>query len=393
MKKTDWLPTFCLLILFIFTLSPAGAADKPTLFSWAAGRIANLVTPGPAEAAGPGAPWEAQWEKTVAAAKKEGKVVIYSSGGKETQTAFGDGLKKNFGIETDWVGGRGPALSEKIMRERSAGLHIADVVIGASQPALMTLKPAGALQKLEGELILPEVIDPKAWLYGEFPWLDKDRYILAFMAYPDTTYIMNTNMVPPSELTSFKDLLDPKWKGKIVMDDPTFPGSGGAFFIGISKIMGLDFMRQLVKQEPVLTRNRRLLVEWVARGKYAIGLAPHTPFLAGFQNAGAPLAIGRAKEGSYFNSGIGILSLMKEAPHPNAARVFANWILTKEAQIAHAKITQQQSYRDDIPIDYLAPIRRRDPDIKYTRLVTEEYLQNYRSNLKLSKEIFEPLKK
>lgn len=372
-----------ILTILLLAACSKGIQSEPQKFS----------TPPPAEAASSKANWEVKWDKTVAAAKKEGKIVIYSSGGEETRTVFGDGLKKKFGLETEWVGGRGPELSEKIMMERRAGLHIVDVLIGASQPALMTLKPAGALQKLETELILPEVIDPKAWLLGEFPWLDRDHYIMSFMAYPDTTYVMNTDMVKPADLTSFKELLNPKWKGKIVMDDPTFPGSGGAFFIGISKIMGLDFMRELVKQEPFLTRDRRLLIEWVARGKYAIGLAPHTPFIPEFQNAGAPLAIGRPKEGSYFSSGIGILSLVNEPPHPNAARVFANWILTKEAQIAHANITQQQSYRDDIPVDYLPPIRQRDPNIKYFPLVTEEYLQNYNDNLKLSVDIFGPLKK
>lgn len=338
------------------------------------------------------APWEVKWEALLGIAKKEGKVIIYTAGGEDTRKALGEGFTRKFGIATEWVGGRGPELSEKIMMERRAGLHVVDVLIGASQPALMTLKPAGALTPLEKELILPEVINPKAWFLGEFPWLDKDHYIMSFMAYPDTSYVINTDFVKPGEAASFNDLLNPKWKGKLVMDDPTFPGSGGSLFIAVNKVMGPDYAKALAKQEPLLTRDRRLLIEWVARGKYSIGIAPHTPFIPEFQRAGVPLEIGRPKEGSYVASGIGVLSLINEAPHPNAARVFVNWVLTKEAQIAHAKETLQQSYRDDIPVDYLPPIRRRDPNMKYFPLVTEEYLQNYNDNLKKAQEIFGFLK-
>lgn len=374
---------FLIITLLLLASCSGGTTSKPE-----AAPAKPVVSDSTAKA-----DWEIKWDKWVEAAKKENRLVIYSSGGEDTRKAFGEGFKNRFGIESEWVGGRGPELSEKIMTERRAGLHIVDIVIGASQPLYVTLKPSGAVQKLEQELILPEVTDPKAWFLGEFPWLDKDHYIMSFMAYPDTTFIVNTDMAKAQEVSSFKNILNPKWKGKLVMDDPTFPGSGGAFFIGVAKIMGMDYMRELAKQEPLLTRDRRLLIEWVARGKYAIGIAPHTPFIPEFQRAGVPLEIGRPAEGSYFSSGIGILAMMSESPHPNAARVFVNWALSKEGQIAHAKETLQQSYRDDIPVDYLPPIRVRDPKMNYFPLVTEEYLQNYNDNIKKAQEIFGALNK
>lgn len=339
------------------------------------------------------ADWEMKWDKLVEAAKKEGKVIVYTAGAEDTRIAFGEGFKKKFGIDSEWVGGRGPELSEKIMMERRAGLRVVDVLIGASQPAVVTLKPAGALVRLEPELVLPEVTNPKAWLFGEFPWLDKDHYTMSFLAYPDTSFVINMDYVKLEEVASFKDLLNPKWKGKLVMDDPTLPGSGASFFIAVKRIMGLDYLRELAKQEPFLTRDRRLMIEWAARGKYPIGIAPHTPFIPEFQRAGIPLEIGRPKEGTYVSQGIGILSLLEGAPHPTAARVFANWILTKEAQTAHAKATLQQSFRDDISVDYLPPLRKRDPNSKYFALVTEEYLLNYNDDLKKTQEIFGFLKK
>lgn len=338
------------------------------------------------------AAWEIKWEKLVDAAKKEGRLIIYSGVGEESRTVLGEMFRAKFGINIEWVGGQGPELSTKIMMERRGGLRAVDVLIGASQPALITLKPTGALDPLEPELILPKIIDPKAWFLGQFPWLDRDHYIMSFLAYPDTGYIYNKDFVKPQELSSFRDLLDPKWKGKIVMFDPTFPGAGAALFIATNKIMGSDYMRELAKQEPLLTRDRRVQIEWIARGKYLVGVAPHTPFILEFQKAGVPIEIGRPAEGSYVSSGIGILSLLNEAPHPNAARVFANWLLTRETQAAHSRATQMQSFRDDIPVDYLEPPRRRDPNMKYFVLVTEEYLLNYNDYLAKSQEIFRLLK-
>lgn len=391
MRRIQLLVLTSLLVLLVITACAPKPAASPT-----------VATPAPAVAPAPAAPaaqapakksWEEEWEKLVAAAKQEGKVIIYTAGGQETRRVLGERFKERFGINTEWVGGRGPELSEKIMMERRARLHMADVLIGASQPALMTLKPAGALDPLEPVLILPEVTDPKGWFLGKFPWLDKDHYIVSFVAYPDTTCIFNTEQVKPEELRSFRDLLHPKWKRKMVMDDPTFPGMGGAFFIAVEKVMGLDYLRELAKQEPVLTRDRRQLVEWVAYGKYPLGLAPHTHPVAEFQMAGAPIEVGRPVEGGWLSSGSGLVSLLNKAPHPNASRVFINWILTKEAQLAHTKASLQASFRDDIPMDYLPAVRRRDPNVKYFILVTEEYCLNYDANMKKAQEIFGPLKK
>src|SRR3990167_8066118 len=99
--------------------------------------------------------------------------------------------------------------------------------------------------------------------------------IIRAFAYPTINLAINTEHVNQDEVKSYYDLLNPKWKGKIVMSDPTINGTGGSAFAVLGfQLLNLDFFRQLSRQELMITRDERLMVDWVAKGKYAMVLFP-----------------------------------------------------------------------------------------------------------------------
>ncbi|MBI4333866.1 MAG: extracellular solute-binding protein [Chloroflexi bacterium] len=188
---------------------------------------------------------------------------------------------------------------------------------------------------------------------------------------PDYNLAVNTTMVRPDEIKSYNDLLDPRWKGKIVLTNPTVVVR---MFTTIASVMGLDWWRKLAaNQEPVVASNDRQVVEWLAHGKYPIAIFSQSASLDEFVRAGAPVKRVQPKEGSSIRGGIVATGLLNRAPHPNAAKVFANWFLSKEGGLVQSIAVAGQSARLDVPVDHLDPELRRDPSAKYVDTETEEF--------------------
>ena len=130
-------------------------------------------------------------------------------------------------------------------------------------------------------------------------------------------------------------------------------------------ILDLEFFRQLAKQEPIIIRDQRLQVEWLAQGKYAIAYAPQTAVVADFQQAGASISYITPKEGTYLSSGSGNVSLVNRAPHPKAARIFINWMLTKEGVNIFSQAFGSHGARIDVSTEGIDDIMQRKPGVKY----------------------------
>src|SRR3990167_2640699 len=219
----------------------------------------------------PGQAWEAEWEKTLISARKESNVVVYATLLAPMMREISPMFKSKYGLTIDVTTGRGAELRSKLLAEHKNGLLLADVAISGLN-TIFTIKEAGVTQALEPMLVLPEVTDPKVYYEGALPFADKDRRIFRSMAYAVQSYIINSEMIKPEEVKSYHDLLNPKFKGKLIMSDPTITGSGFNLFSTLlfKKVLDVDFFRQLVKQEPAITRDLRLQVEWLAKGKYGI---------------------------------------------------------------------------------------------------------------------------
>lgn len=345
----------------------------------------------------PGAAWQEEWDKLVAAAKKEGKVVVYTGFGPEERTALTPAFKEKYGLEVEFVVGRGTELVTKLSTQRRAGLFLGDVYIGGGTTHQDSLKPEGMLDPIKNVLLLPEVLDPGAWYGGKGPiYVDKDGYILTTILSLEAYVTINTDMVKPVEIKYYRDLLEPKWKGQMVMGDPTRPGRTATFTQAVGWMipeLGKDYLTKLARQEPVIIADDRLQVEWVARGKYPVVLAPRAQNLATFMQAKAPLQALEMGEAGVLSGLGGFVAVFNRQPNPNAAKVFVNWLLTREVQTLLSKAVLAQSARTDTPTDFLPPTGVRKPGAKYYRMETEDAYSQRFEVYELGRQVFGPLMK
>ncbi len=338
--------------------------------------------------------WQVEWGKWLEASKRERRVLIVTNIGPEVNRALSQGFQEKFGIQAEFIVMRGPEIAMKLETERRAGLNLTDIVFTGSSTVVANLQPGGHLEPMEPQLILPEVRDPKVWWAGKLPVVGYG-YAVGVLKYASIPLSINTEKVKPEEIKSYRDLLNPKWKGRIVMDDPTVGGSGlkwASYVLWTKTAGGEEFLRSLVRQEPAINRDRRLVVEWLARGKYDIALNARPEVMKSFIDLGAPLKFLTPQEGTYVTAGGSVASLKKNAAHPNAANVFLNWLLTKEAALLWSKASGTQSARVDVPTDFLYSEDLRQPGIKYFDGDEDEFVKNGEVPETL-RAIFEPVLK
>lgn len=391
MKTILYILALFLTTSLIITCAPRDAVSQ---------KPATLQTsPEPQTAAGE--PWKQEWSATLNTAKKEGKVIIFTSVPPIIRKELSNGFKKSYeNIEVEFVSAStGAQLTQKIFSERRAGIFSADLYLSGATTIVADLKPAGVLAPLEPALILPQVKDPKAWYQGKLPFYDKEKTIFSFIASHggEDTLAVNSDVVKPEEIKSYRDLLATRFKEKIVMMDPTIAGKGGRQVITLAtqSALGWDYYRELVKQKPVLVRDYRLQMDWIAQRKYLVGFSPDEGTALEFRNAGVPVEVfGGLKENILWIAGsFGYINLMDRAPHLNAAKVFANWLLDKEGQYIFGKNNLTQSSRIDVDTSYMieAGKKLRRTDVKYFFADDENILLKDSEFKKMIIEIFEPV--
>ncbi|HEY3166875.1 MAG TPA: hypothetical protein VGK57_06580, partial [Candidatus Binatia bacterium] len=146
------------------------------------------------------------------------------------------------------VAGRGSQFGPKIIAERRAGKYLVDFFVGGKGTAHATLYPAKVLAPIQSLLVLPEVLDQSKWWQGKHRYVDAEgKYIFAFVGNGTIVELRyNTNLVSPKEFTTYWDLLNPKWKGKIVATDPRMNGMDTpVLFFYYHPKLGPEFMRRL----------------------------------------------------------------------------------------------------------------------------------------------------
>ena len=323
--------------------------------------------------------WQKDWEQTLAAAKKEGQINVYIY---RYEGLLQDFKREYPGINVVSVTGRGTELTNRIMAERRAGKFIADVYSGGTNSLFNTLYKGKALDPMKPLLLLPEVTDLSKWYGNEHRYADPEgKYIFAFIGSPSNAQLAyNTKMVDPKEFKSYADLLHVKWKGKIVSLDPRDAGLGATMqFYYYSPEIGPEFMKKFFGgMEITYSKNFRQMTDWLAQGKFAICMGCKDSMRA--KNQGLPVDdfdTNRWKEGSSFSAGGGSFGYMNQAPHPNAAKVFSNWFLSRKGQMALQKLGDvddpANSRRIDIPKDDIPPDNRLQPGVKYFDVVKPEY--------------------
>src|SRR5882757_9351573 len=218
------------------------------------GWLFTALLTGAALAAAPG---QEEWERVLQAAKKEGKVAIIGPTGADRRDALTIAFEKKYGIGIEYHSDSGAGILPRLSAERKADRYLWDVVITGTTTALENLIPARVLDPLEANLILPEVKDLKLWRNGALEFLDPGRQLLVMSPYQRGTLFVNSTLANPKEFKSYKDLLDPKWKGKIVADDPRKSGPGQATFtfFFLHPELGAKFIRALGGQGLTLLKD------------------------------------------------------------------------------------------------------------------------------------------
>ena len=296
------------------------------------------------------------WADIVKAAEAEKQVNIAGPPGDAFRAAISDAFKKAYPkINVELLGGSGRDKVARILRERQAGVYNWDLYISGPTSALAAFKPIGGFDVFRGMFVLPEVKDDKNWIGGlEAGWADVEKklyYTFAGSLAGDNVHV-NWDIVPQGAIKSAQDLLDPKWAGKIVMQDPRVEGKGLNDALVLSLAYGEDFIRKLLREQKIIiTGDRRQLVEWVVRGRYPIALGLNNYFLTTFQEKGVGknvIAATDPRTAIYWSSGSSGIGLFNRAPHPSAAIVYVNWLLSKSGQVEWNK-TQTNSRRVDVP--------------------------------------------
>ncbi len=316
------------------------------------------------------ASWEAEWKRTVDAAKKEAQVTIYTSSRQSNLLLESGAFQKRF-PEIKLLVALGNPL-HRILTERRVGKYLADVAF-TGPGSLWRLYLAQVLDPIKDTIILPEVADESKWLQGKHYYVDKERkYIFAAVGNVDLgAFFYNTKLINPKDFQSFWDFLRPELKGKMAARDVRTPGPGGVttrMFYYIPEL-GTNFIRRLFSEMDItLFRDQRQGIDWLATGKYPICIFCSNSRIETAKLQGLPVeSFGLMKEGAGLIVSGGSISLVNRAPHPNAAKVFINWFLSREGQIALQSVGggSSNSRRTDIPKDMVHPNRRRQAGVSY----------------------------
>jgi iron(III) transport system substrate-binding protein len=268
---------------------------------------------------------QADWDKVVAAAKTEGEVVVYTPNNgapyfKQVTAAF----MAKYGIKVSNFDARVPELNARIQAEQAAGRYLADVVQNGTQQIDFLSQSNGTYAPIGGGI--PNAANLRQGLTA-------DAVQVPCYVQPDGI-LVNTDMVKPADMPkSWHDLLDPKFKGHIVMEDPRAGGNGGLVFSVFLHKFGRPFLEQLAPQIAAMDRDSRQSEQEVARSQYWIYmpevLANSTSLV------GLPVKFVQPSEGSpYVEVSCG---MFKNAPHPNASRLFINFFLDAEQQLTYAR--------------------------------------------------------
>ncbi|MDO8636652.1 MAG: extracellular solute-binding protein [Dehalococcoidia bacterium] len=338
-----------IIILALLTVSMACAPQAPAEQS-----PSTSLTPAPVASSAQGTTptsnislptsQDAAWEKTIASAKKEGKVTVY------TYTFVGDSaiavskaFTDRYGIKVEIIAGRGAEQIERLRTEQRMHGMVADVFESASTHGLNAKKMGLTINSKD----LPVLQEKNVWVIDPLNF-DPDGVALQFTYHLGAPHV-NTNLVKTSEEPQSRyDLLNASWKGKIAAPDPTLSTGLYNYLLPITSrgLLRPGFVAELAAQKPVLGRSPRDVADFLARGEYPLGISS-TSDSAFFMSEGAPIKALAMKEGIVV-SGLAI-SVVKDSPNPNAARLFANWLLAPEGQQVQAKARSSSSMRKDVP--------------------------------------------
>ena len=273
-----------------------------------------------------------------AKAKQQGELTWYvSQMDGPTAEAVGNAFRERSGIKVNVVRITTQAGYQRLRQELRAKAMICDVLSTTDVGQYITLKRTGELARYKPA--------SAAGLAPAFQDFDPDG-----MYYPtyagQVVLARNTNLVTEAEAPKrWTDLLDPKWKGKITLGHPAFSGYSGNWAMLMRKAHGVDFLKKLAQQDPLVSRSIIDTVTVLNSGERMVGTSPSASVIAS-RMRGNPVEITYPLDGAVLM--IAPSGIVAKGPHPDAARAFFEFLFTPE----YMRIIVQSgsvSLRPDVP--------------------------------------------
>jgi iron(III) transport system substrate-binding protein len=312
---------------------------------------------------------EKEWNALIEAAKKEGRVVVAGSPDPVMRNEIIPKFKERYGVGIEFLAGRSSEITARVKTERASGIYGVDVYLAGPDTTATVLYADKMIDPVRPLLVMPEVIDGANWKRGKIWFADpEERFAVRPFSSVATLLFINTDQIKPEEMRSAKDLLNPKWRGKISSEDPTTTGSGANAAARFYHDLGEDFVRKLyVEQKTVRTRERRQMSDWLARGTQPICLNCREDDVRPLVKEGFKIReiFELVDIPGSINGSPWMLTIANRAPNPKAAQLFANWILSREGLGIYARGYGSVSLRTDIDETNLNPGNLPKKGVKY----------------------------
>jgi iron(III) transport system substrate-binding protein len=304
--------------------------------------------------------------KVLAAARKEGKVVVYTSLNTKDSVPISEAFEKKYGVKVELWRSSSEKVLQRAVTEARAGRHSVDS-FELNGPELEALWREGLLDKY----YTPQGANMPPAAFAKNGAYIADRFNFFTIGY-------NTNLVKPNDVPkSYEDLLDPKWVGKIgieASDTDWF----GSLVHAMGEEKGMAFFRKLADMKPQIRTGHTLMAELVSSGEIPLALDIYNHNAERLKVKGAPIDWKALKPTFGRPNGV---SVAKQAPHPNAGLLFVDFMLSLEGQKLIKKrnrvpaSNKVDSNLNDFPYEMIDPVVVIDEADKWEKRWSELFLK------------------
>jgi iron(III) transport system substrate-binding protein len=256
----------------------------------------------------------------VEAAKKEGKVVWYTSTPIKTAQQLAVLFEKQTGVHVELFRSGGSAILRRFMQENQAGLHAADV--------MTTSDPAASAKLAKDGLFVP--FKPEA--FDKIPDVAKDPNgaFVAQRLNMMVIYVRSDKIAKADYPKTWTDVLDPKYKDKLVMTDPSFTALQLMVVSTLSKKLGWSYYEKLKANNIMIVQSNQQVTDAIKRAERFIAVGALDSYASEARKQGHPIDTIYPTDGTFIIPSP--TAIIKGGAHPNAAKLFASFMVSEEAQ-------------------------------------------------------------
>jgi len=316
----------------------------------------------------------ADTEALANAARKEGEVTWYvGSIDNRNAEAAGNAFTAKYGVKVNVVRAASQIIFQRLSQDLSQRAATADVFSSVDVGNFVALKAKGALLKYETQAD-SQLLEP-------FRNLDPDKFFHATVASV-IVIAYNKDRVKQADVPhTWKDLLDAKWDGKLALGHPGFSGFAGTWAAQMLKLYGKSYFDRLEKLHPLVSRSLQDAVGLLGSGERLVSAIPIAPIMES-ADKGNPLAIEYPSDGAIFVATPS--AILANAPHPNAAKLFLEFLQGPEFNQIMVKARYESMRADVKPLPGVKPVT----EIKLIRTSIDDQVNGIPKAAELWRDIF-----